>query len=108
MISITKALWGVAPHALYEYFRNIRPAQLRRKQEADRLRRSLELSARNIELRDLHKGQRCFILCNGPSVKRQDIAGLRNEHVFSVSSGYHHPDYSIISPVYHFVPQLTY
>jgi len=108
MISITKALWGVAPHALYEYFKNTRPAQLRQKQEADRLRRPLELSARNIELRELHKGERCFILCNGPSVKRQDIAGLRNEHVFSVSSGYHHPDYSTISPAYHFVPQLTY
>jgi hypothetical protein len=108
MINITKALWGAAPHALYEYFKITRPAQLRQQEEADRLRRPLELSARNVDLRDLHKGERCFILCNGPSVKRQDIGGLRNEHVFSVSSGYHHPDYSAISPAYHFVPQLTY
>lgn len=108
MMSIEKALWGVAPHAVYEYFKVTRPAQLRQKQEADRLRRPLELSARNVELRDLHKGQRCFVLCNGPSVKRQDIGGLSNERVFSVSNGYHHPDYSAISPAYHFVPQLTY
>ena len=33
MISITKALWGVAPHALYEYFKNTRPARLRQQQE---------------------------------------------------------------------------
>jgi hypothetical protein len=105
---IAKALWGAVPYALYEHFKITKPAKLRRQLETDRLRRPLELSARNVELRDLHKGQRCFILCNGPSVKRQDISVLRNEHVLSVSSGYQHPDYAAISPAYHFVPQLTY
>jgi hypothetical protein len=108
MVDIRKMLWGAMPHALHQHFTVTRPELLRRKQEAERLRHPLQLSARNADLRDLYKGKRCFILCNGPSVKRQDITVLKNEHVMSVSSGYHHPDYSIIAPDYHFVPQLTY
>jgi hypothetical protein len=108
MTSFKEALWGTLPHALYEHFKITRPAMLREQRETDRLRRPLELAARNVNLLNLHQGQRCFILCNGPTVKRQDIAVLRNEHILSVSSGYHHPDYATISPMYHFVPQLTY
>lgn len=33
-------------------------------------------------LKDKYKGQRCFILGNGPSLKQQDIGLLRNEFVF--------------------------
>ena len=33
-------------------------------------------------LKDKHKGQRCFILGNGPSLKHQNIALLRKEFVF--------------------------
>ena len=32
--------------------------------------------------RNAYRGQRCFILGNGPSLKKQDLSGLRNEHVF--------------------------
>ena len=62
----------------------------------------------NRKLRNRHLGERCFILCNGPSVKEQDIRLLRGETVLSVSNGYRHPDYLDISPKYHFVPQITY
>lgn len=55
-----------------------------------------------------HQGERCFILCNGPSVRQQDILPLKQELVFSVSNGYMHPEYSEICPRYHCVPQLTY
>lgn len=108
MIDTRKVLWGAIPHALYEYFKVTLPARKRQQQEVHRLRRPLELSARNADLHNLHAAQRCFILCNGPSVNRQNIGVLKNEHVFSVSSGYHHPDYPAINPAYHFVPQLTY
>ena len=47
-------------------------------------------------------------MCNGPSVKRQDIRPLKDEIVISVSSGYLHPDYAEIAPTYHCVPQITY
>ena len=62
----------------------------------------------NRALLNRHHGERCFILCNGPSVKQQDIRPLRDEVVFSVSSGYLHPDYADIQPRYHCVPQLSY
>ena len=55
-----------------------------------------------------HHGQRCFILCNGPSVLKQNLLPLRNEVVMSVSSGYLHKDYMDIGPAYHFLPSLTY
>jgi hypothetical protein len=62
----------------------------------------------NKALFNRHRGERCFVLCNGPSVKQQDIRPLKNEVVFSVSSGYLHPDYPDIRPRYHCIPQLTY
>jgi hypothetical protein len=108
MSGIREALWGVVPQALYEHFKVERPARLRKQQENGRLKHALELSARNSDLHGIHQGQRCFILCNGPSVKRQNIVWLKNEHVLSVSSGYHHPDYAEIKPEYHFIPQLPH
>jgi len=62
----------------------------------------------NKSLLNRHRGERCFILCNGPSVKQQDIRPMKNEIVFSVSNGYLHPDFGDICPRYHCVPQLTY
>ena len=62
----------------------------------------------NIKYKRIHKGKRCFILCNGPSVKMQDLTHLKGEIVFSVSSGYHHKNYPIFKPRYHCLPQITY
>ena len=57
---------------------------------------------------DAHRGERCFILCNGPSVLGQDLLPLRNEVVMSVSSGYLYRDFDRIRPRYHFVPPMTF
>lgn len=62
----------------------------------------------NRQLLNRHAGERCFIMCNGPSVNEQDIRPLRGEIVFSVSNGYRHPDYLHISPRYHCIPQISY
>jgi hypothetical protein len=59
-------------------------------------------------LKNIHQGERCFILCNGPSVKEQNLKYLKNEIVFSVSSGYMHAAYEEIKPRYHVVPQITF
>ena len=64
--------------------------------------------AHHRSLHNRHEGARCFILCNGPSVNAQNIRPLKNEIVFSVSSGYLHPDYAEIAPRYHCVPQISY
>lgn len=66
------------------------------------------LTAPNSSLKAIHRGQRCFILCNGPTVRRQNLLPLAGEIVISVSNGYHHPDFQKFKPRYHCVPQVTY
>lgn len=68
----------------------------------------LDVLRANRQLHNRHAGERCFILCNGPSVLEQDIRQLRGEVVFSVSNGYRHPDYQTVCPKYHCVPQISY
>ena len=106
---------ALLPYGLYKHMYIIPDQRERARQEEERLRpareereRILALTARNADLRNVHLGKRCFILCNGPSVKRQNIRPLKDEIVFSVSNGYHHPDYAEIAPAYHCVPQITY
>jgi hypothetical protein len=40
------------------------------------------------ELKDRHRGQRCFIIGNGPSLKQTDLTRLRNEYTFGVNRIY--------------------
>lgn len=44
-----------------------------------------ELLRRNKKLKDIHKGQRCFILGNGPSLNNVDFSKLKNEIIFGVN-----------------------
>lgn len=39
-------------------------------------------------LKDVHKGERCFILGNGPSIKNTDISKLKNEYTFGMNRVY--------------------
>ena len=63
---------------------------------------------KNKEIHNIHGGERCFILGNGPSVGKIDLSMLAGEFVISVSNGYLHKNYSLIAPRYHCVPQITY
>jgi hypothetical protein len=38
--------------------------------------------------RDLHRGKRCFIIGNGPSLRKMDLSPLRNEHTFGLNRIY--------------------
>lgn len=40
------------------------------------------------EYQDLHKGKRCFIIGNGPSLKKTDLSRLRNEYTFGMNRIY--------------------
>ena len=40
------------------------------------------------ELKDAHRGERCFILGNGPSLKKTDLSKLRNEKTFGMNRIY--------------------
>jgi hypothetical protein len=44
--------------------------------------------ARLAALKDVHKGQRCFIIGNGPSLKNTDLAKLKNEFTFGMNRVY--------------------
>lgn len=63
---------------------------------------------KNRFIKDVHKDERCFILCNGPSVKNQNLSLLKDEVVISVSSGYLHNRYSEIKPRYHVIPNISF
>lgn len=43
------------------------------------------LTEGNEKYRDIHHGERCFIMGNGPSLKDVDFAKLRDEYVFGVN-----------------------
>ena len=63
------------------------------KQEAELKRRRLEriradelkLIKGNDKFKDIHKGKRCFIIGNGPSIKNVDFRRLEKEIVFTVN-----------------------
>jgi hypothetical protein len=106
--ALIRALRGALPYAVHKYLYTTLPERERLAREEAAMRQRTAVAASNEQFRDAHKGERCFILCNGPSVKKQDLAPLEGELVISVSSGYHHPLYAKIAPRYHVVPQLTY
>ena len=56
---------------------------------------------KNLRFKDLHAGERCFILATGPSILKQDLIKLKDEICFSVGQFYLHPDCKIIKPSYH-------
>ncbi|NTV37220.1 MAG: DUF115 domain-containing protein [Anaerolineaceae bacterium] len=46
-------------------------------------------SIRRLEaLRDIHKGERCFVMGNGPSLKNTDLSKLKNEYTFGMNRIY--------------------
>ena len=55
------------------------------------LRNYGHLLARNEQFRNCHKGQRCFIIGNGPSLNSQDLAPLANEITFVTNYFHLHP-----------------
>ena len=40
------------------------------------------------EMKDAHRGKRCFIIGNGPSLRQTDLSKLRNEYTFGMNRFY--------------------
>lgn len=55
------------------------------------------------DLRDIHRGQRCFIIGNGPSLNRLDITLLANEITFGVNAIYTNYEKMGFYPTYYVV-----
>jgi hypothetical protein len=57
-----------------------------------------ETRARMEQYRDRHRGERCVIIANGPSLQRTDMSVLRNERTFCMNRAY------LMFEVWGFVP----
>lgn len=56
----------------------------------------------NQKFKNIHCGQRCFILGNGPSVKSENLELLKDEYVFTVNQAARMPDFKSLRTNYHF------
>jgi hypothetical protein len=54
-------------------------------------------------IRDKHKGERCFIIGNGPSLNKLNLTKLRNEYTFGVNAIYLNYEKMKFSPTYYVV-----
>ncbi len=55
----------------------------------------------NTQFKDKYKGQRCFIIGNGPSINKQDLTVLKDEITFVVNRFPHHKAASEINPSFY-------
>lgn len=55
------------------------------------------------EFKDKHKGERCFIIGNGPSLNKLDLTKLKNEYTFGVNAIYTNYDNMGFYPTYYVV-----
>lgn len=58
------------------------------------------------QLQNLEKGNRCFIVGTGSSIKQQDLTLLKDEIVIGVSGLYNHDDFKTIHPKYYVNPPI--
>lgn len=59
---------------------------------------------KNSRYKNIHEGERVFILCTGPSVSEMELTRLKGEKTIAVSSFCLHKDCQYISPDYYCVP----
>ena len=52
-------------------------------------------------LKDKHKGERCFIVCTGPSLSITDLEKLKNEYTFGMNNVFHLFDKTLWRPTYY-------
>lgn len=57
----------------------------------------------NLDLKDLHQGKRAFVIGNGPSLAKQDLALIKDELLFTMNSFDRHPLITELHPLHHFI-----
>jgi len=67
-----------------------------------------KIIAGNLKLKNIHRGERCFIVGNGPSLKEQDLTLLKDELTFVVNNFHLHPAFPIIKPRYYCIVDCYY
>lgn len=66
------------------------------------------LLAENAAVRDAHRGRRCFVIGNGPSLARQDIESLAGELTFAMNGFLNHPAIRRVKPAYYCLVDPSY
>ena len=93
---------AIPPYPMRSRLKNILPAPLRPvvRNSLDTIGRAREWPAatfhpqrresiaRLAALKDIHQGERCFIMGNGPSLKNTDVSKLRDEFTFGMNRVY--------------------
>lgn len=59
------------------------------------------------KFRDIHWGERCFIVGNGPSLQVEDLDKLKGEFTFAMNSIYHLYQYTAWRPTYYITVSST-
>jgi hypothetical protein len=62
----------------------------------------------NAKLKDAHRGRRCFIIGNGPSLKSQDLTPLAGEITIVMNGFLHHPVMERYQPTYYCLADPCY
>jgi hypothetical protein len=62
----------------------------------------------NADLRDRHRGRRCFVIGNGPSLARQDLAALAGEVTIVMNGFVRHPLLDVVRPAYYLFADGTF
>ncbi|MDO8496891.1 MAG: DUF115 domain-containing protein [bacterium] len=76
--------------------------KIKRRIEAENLAYSHRgVLRRNVALKDIKKGGRCFIIGNGPSINDQDLLRLKNEQTIVVNSFWNYNKYKELDPKYY-------
>lgn len=60
-----------------------------------------EILDKNRRFKNIHSGQRCFIIGNGPSIREQDLSLLKGEVVFTVNQIARNPQFYQMDTKYH-------
>lgn len=63
---------------------------------------------KNTTFKGIHKGQRCFIIGNGPSLQKQDLSKLADEDVFTCNQIMRNPVYPKLHSNYHFFADTSF
>lgn len=67
-----------------------------------------KLLADNIRYKELHKGRRCFIAGNGPSINKMDFGSLEKELVITVNEMFRHQEFARLKSDFHFIADPDY
>ncbi|MDP3731156.1 MAG: hypothetical protein Q8R34_01530 [bacterium] len=63
---------------------------------------------KNLEIKNLYPGKRCFVFGSGPSIKDLDLDKFKDEYVFVVNEFDRHPQFKNLQHAHHVIPDMLY